>query len=344
MSERSAVDRKSGCRAQALSALALVLAAIPVLVWILIRVAGEDWWVGAALVYAPNIQWIAVPLVGVVVALIVRNGGLVALNVAAAAFAVFAVADFQVNTSRPLPEDRPVVRVATWNVYGWTEERDLVQERIMSWDCDIVCLQEAARSIFRDLLPGYESASAADLRIYVRGRILSRDSPRDPITHKRRMMVCEVETEDGARITVATVHIPRAEERGGVPREAEPLIDYIRGGVDLRGRMFAQLLGMLPDSGPVIVAGDMNTPPASQYYRQTAARLTDSFAAVGRGFGHTFVWRRKLPMLRIDYVWVGGGIEPLRIDLKDPHPSDHRPVVTDLAPPLQDGAEHIRPE
>lgn len=333
-----AVGRKSGCWGQVLSALAFVMAAAPVLVWILMRVPGEDWWVGAAFVYAPKLQWIAVSVVGFVLALIVRNVRLAALNVAAVAFAVFVVAGFQVNVPRPIPEDRPVIRVATWNVYGWTEERELVQERIMSWDCDIVCLQESARPVFGDLLPGYDSTWVADLRIYVRGRILSTEAPRDPISHKRRMMVCEVETEDGARLTVVTLHIPRAEEREGVPREAAPLIEYIRDGVDLRDRMFVRLLGLLPDSGPVIVAGDMNTPPASQFYRQTAERLTDSFAAVGRGFGYTFVWRRKVPMLRIDYVWAGGGIDPLRIYLKDPKPSDHRPIVTELALPA-DSAE-----
>ena len=62
----------------------------------------------------------------------------------------------------------------------------------------------------------------------------------------------------------------------------------------------------------MILAGDMNTPPTSRYWRRLRAELTDAFDVRGRGFGYTFAWRRGLALLRIDYIWAGGGAEPLR--------------------------------
>ncbi|MBD3292606.1 MAG: hypothetical protein GF393_06750 [Armatimonadia bacterium] len=328
----SHADRKQSGRKAVMAALSLLAALVPAAVWVLQHVPGEEAWIGAALVYAPTTPWIVAPAVGLLLALAARRWSRVLLSAASIAFAVLVVAGYQLNEPAPIPPDRPIIRLATWNVYGWTDERELVQDRIMSWDCDVVCLQEAARPVFRDLLPGYDSAMAADLRVYVRGKVLSAHAPPDPANRKRRMLICEVETDAG-RFTVVDVHIPRAEVARRTPREFEPLIDYIMAGVDVREQKFGQLLSELPTGVPLIVAGDLNTPPPSRYYDRMDERFTDSFAAVGRGFGNTFVWRRRLPILRIDYVWTGGGVAPLTCTMRDHRPSDHRPLVAELALP-----------
>ncbi|MFW5866191.1 MAG: endonuclease/exonuclease/phosphatase family protein [Armatimonadota bacterium] len=314
--------------------LSFVAAALPFAIWTVMQVPGEDWWPGAALVYAPKAQWIALPVIGLICAMIAGRPRLRLLNIIAGAFALFALAGFQLNNPPPLPEDRPVIRVATWNVYGWTTERDLVRDRIMSWDCDVVCLQESGGAVFEDLLPGYDSVASGDLRTFVRGEILSTETPRDLPVGPPRMMVTEVETDSG-RLTVFNVHIPRTERARSVPRQFRPLIDYIETGVEVRDTLFPKLLSRLPKSGPVVVAGDMNTPPASRYYRRVATRMTDSFDVAGRGFGYTFVWRKNYPILRIDYVWAGGGVDPLRCETRPRRPSDHRPVISTLAMPAQ---------
>ncbi|MFW6156962.1 MAG: endonuclease/exonuclease/phosphatase family protein [Armatimonadota bacterium] len=331
---RASETKRPGRRTRALSAPAVVAALLPLAVWVLMRVPGEDWWGGAALVYAPKAQWIAVPALGLLVAAIAHRGMLVAVNLAAVAFALFVIAGFELNRPVPPPEDRPVVRVATWNVYGWTDERELVRDRIMSWDCDVVCLQESRRAVFRDLLPGYESANIGDLRTYARGRIVRTQAPPDPMTRLRRMLLAEIETDAGP-LTVINLHIPRADRVGPTPRQVKPLIEYIETGVNSRARKFDQLIDLLPPRAPLVVTGDMNTPPASRYHALVSERLTDSFETVGSGFGYTFLWRRKLPMLRIDYVWTGGGVEPLRHRTAPAHPSDHRPIITELALPAE---------
>jgi endonuclease/exonuclease/phosphatase family metal-dependent hydrolase len=57
--------------------------------------------------------------------------------------------------------------------------------------------------------------------------------------------------------------------------------------------------------------------------------LSDSFRATSRGFGFTIPADR--PMLRIDYIYAGNGITPLRSHTLDSIVSDHRGVTADLS-------------
>ncbi|MEA3403192.1 MAG: endonuclease/exonuclease/phosphatase family protein [Armatimonadota bacterium] len=324
----------SGC---VLRLITLAAVAIVAGVWGLQRYPGEDWWLGALVTWGPQAQWIIPPALALVLTAAAREGRLTLINLAATAVALFVLAGFEINWGPDVPEGRPIVRVATWNVHGRTEDRQTVRDRILNWDCDVVCLQEAGRRAFNDLLPGYEDARARDLRVFVRGRIRGHEVIR---TERHRVHpLLRVEAEIGGQpLTVIALHIPRVRRSRRMPREVGPLAEYLREGRQVREEKFAHLLEVLPEEGPLLVAGDMNTPPTSRYWRSVDAHLTDAFEAVGRGFGFTFVWRRRLPMLRIDYVWAGGRITPVRCWVETAVPSDHRPVLAEVALPAADEA------
>ena len=55
---------------------------------------------------------------------------------------------------------------------------------------------------------------------------------------------------------------------------------------------------------PTLLLGDFNTPPNSLGHRLMSRSMTDSFGAVGAGFGYTF--RADIPVWRIDYIWSKG--------------------------------------
>ncbi|GJD50333.1 hypothetical protein OPKNFCMD_3072 [Methylobacterium crusticola] len=85
---------------------------------------------------------------------------------------------------------------------------------------------------------------------------------------------------------------------------------------------------------PVVLLGDLNAVPLSRAYRHLAARLTD---AEGGPFGG---WARptfpaRLPALRLDHIFVGGGIVSRGIRTlragEARLASDHLPLVADLA-------------
>ncbi|MCC7494548.1 MAG: endonuclease/exonuclease/phosphatase family protein [Fimbriimonadaceae bacterium] len=81
--------------------------------------------------------------------------------------------------------------------------------------------------------------------------------------------------------------------------------------------------------GPLLIAGDFNTPPRGRLYGQFAARYTDAFAAVGGGTGYTY--HRRLPLLRIDYLWSSPELRPLSCRVLPTPGSDHRPVLAEYA-------------
>ncbi|MGD9496174.1 MAG: endonuclease/exonuclease/phosphatase family protein [Armatimonadota bacterium] len=312
--------------------------------WAVQRWPGEDWWVGALLTWGPQVQWLAPPVLALLLTLMARRGMLAFVNLVVTAFALFALAGFEMNDYGAPAPGEGVVRVATWNVYGHTREREVVRERILSWDCDIVCLQESADPAYRELLPGYESTRAGDLRVFVRGAILSRRVISGARPRPQVVLVVEADTCAGP-VVALTTHVPRARRSRPVPREITPLADYVREGMQVREAKFEEVLGAIPHDRPMILAGDLNTPPTSRYWYRLSQRLTDAFDAAGRGFGHTFLWRRRWPLLRIDYVWAGGGARPLRCWVERAAPSDHRPVLAEIAlPPARDSDGNLGAE
>ena len=334
MAERGADGRrKRGCLRGCLPT-ALTIGSILVVggVLVLQRTPGESSWLGALLIYAPQVQWLVPPALALLATLAARRALLALINAAVLVGVLLGPVGLELNRPDTAPPGWGTVRVATWNVYGYTRERDVVRDRIMSWDCDIVCLQEARAQTFDDLLPGYESVLASDLRTHVRGRIIGHRMIRTERRRAHPMLEVQAETDAGP-VTVVSVHFPRTTRARSMPREIEPLARYVELSVRVRDDKFAQLERLLPPDGPMLVMGDMNTPPTSRYWRSLRAQMIDSFDAVGRGLGYSFVWRRKWPSLRIDYVWAGGGATPLRCWTEEAAPSDHRPVLAEIALP-----------
>ncbi len=88
----------------------------------------------------------------------------------------------------------------------------------------------------------------------------------------------------------------------------------------------ARAAGRVP--GPVLLAGDFNTPPQSAIFRQVWADYTDAFAAAGWGWGYTFISRRALG--RIDHILMGPGWRCDRCWVGPDVGSPHRPVIAEL--------------
>ncbi len=80
--------------------------------------------------------------------------------------------------------------------------------------------------------------------------------------------------------------------------------------------------------GPVIIAGDFNTPGRNSLLDPLREDFTDAFAAVGRGWPNTIT--AEHPMSRIDGIWVSGEMRPLHSRVVYTEHSDHRMVVTDV--------------
>jgi endonuclease/exonuclease/phosphatase (EEP) superfamily protein YafD len=85
--------------------------------------------------------------------------------------------------------------------------------------------------------------------------------------------------------------------------------------------------------GPVLVAGDFNTPPDSPIFRDYWSSFTNAFSHAGTGFGNTHFTR--LTAIRIDHVLAGPGCCVRRCWVGPKVGSAHRPVIADVVLPAQ---------
>lgn len=90
-----------------------------------------------------------------------------------------------------------------------------------------------------------------------------------------------------------------------------------------QARFIAELIKKSPH--PVVVIGDFNDPPTSYVYQTISAGLNDAFIDNCMGIGSTY--NGKLPMLRIDNILYGKGLQPNGFRIIPSPLSDHFPVV-----------------
>jgi endonuclease/exonuclease/phosphatase family metal-dependent hydrolase len=74
----------------------------------------------------------------------------------------------------------------------------------------------------------------------------------------------------------------------------------------------------------IIMAGDLNDPPQSYTYHVFSKLAKDAFRERGSGIGTTYAG--KIPLLRIDYIFVDKSLEVATFDIIKDHFSDHYAV------------------
>lgn len=81
--------------------------------------------------------------------------------------------------------------------------------------------------------------------------------------------------------------------------------------------------------GPLLVAGDFNTPTDSAWFPPLLATMQESFRAAGHGLAGT--WPAAAPVLSVDHVLASRHFRVVRCEHEGSWLSDHRAVVVDLA-------------
>jgi endonuclease/exonuclease/phosphatase family metal-dependent hydrolase len=97
-----------------------------------------------------------------------------------------------------------------------------------------------------------------------------------------------------------------------------------------RGTHVAELVELLGGpSGSFVLGGDLNARPDEPGPARLAAFATDCWAAAGEGPGETFP--AQGPTARIDYLYVGPSVRPIRAWTAGGTVSDHLMVVAEIA-------------
>ena len=88
----------------------------------------------------------------------------------------------------------------------------------------------------------------------------------------------------------------------------------------------------MPENARIVLAGDLNAISRAPSYRMLARRLRDAQVDAGGRLAATFPSR--LPLLRIDHIFIGEGISAQRTFVHDTplarRASDHLPLCADL--------------
>ena len=215
-----------------------------------------------------------------------------------------------------------MIRVATWNVHGLRGGVDAVAEALRGEAVDVLLLQESGpRRRLRAL--------GADLGMVVCG---------DPLSFPRRRIQNAVLVRPPRAVRSHSL----ARFHGGSvlhPRGALVAVlgDLVAVSVHLgmagpeRGRHVEELLELLDGAGgPIVVGGDLNAHPEDTTPVVIARRYPDTWetARDGQEDGNTFP--SDEPVARIDYLFAGPALRPLRAWTGGGTVSDHLMVIADL--------------
>lgn len=300
------------------------------LAWV---VVGDTWWTQPV-----NLTtfWWALPGVALApLALLAgRRRSAVLLAVPAAVW-IWSYGTAFVPSAGPGPVD---LRVASFNIYVNSPDADHVMRLVDANDPDVLILQEVfadrRAEIERRLgeryphVEAFESPGVGAVMVLSRFPVADVVPVGDTSGRSRQTGVVRLDV-DGRRVQVVPLHLISP-----CPTCGTSLLERLELEGDVRRAEIGAVLDALEPDVPTVLAGDLNSNERSGPYRRlVAAGFGDPQRAAGEGPG--FTWPndgRFGPWLRIDWVMTRG-LRPVDAFVDRGGPSDHRPVVVDLAIP-----------
>jgi len=316
--------------------LAAANAVVGWVLWLVEAFVAERHWLTTLVTYLPQHAFGLPTLLLLLVAARRRDWLLGGISLATGAFLLVALMGFTV----PLPSTpKPTgvrVRVMTYNIHHAMAGAAPVAAVIRQIDPDIVCLQEAGAlrpwpdpvPRLQALLPGWQVVRHGEAAIFTRYPVLSYHGQSVPNGGGRMFLTAQVSLK-GRRLSLVNTHLSTAAHPRSLARGFRCALEELRQTTTTRNTQAAALLAVarrLP--APVVIAGDLNTPPRGLLYQQVTIEHRDLFAAAGLGLGSTFP--APLPLLRIDYLLATRDLHAHRCFVPRLRASDHRPVVAEI--------------
>jgi endonuclease/exonuclease/phosphatase family metal-dependent hydrolase len=212
------------------------------------------------------------------------------------------------------------IRAATWNVRGIRAGVDAVAALIREQEVEVLLVQESGpRRRLRSLGATLGMEVAADPFAFPRRRAKDAVLVRPP----RR-----IRSHRQIRFRGASLLYPRGALIARLDDLTVMSVHLGLNGAERRDHV-AQLLAVLRDEpGPILLGGDLNANPWDPAVAGIADAYPDVWAAVGVGDGPTMP--AADPKARIDFLFAGPAVQPLRVRTVPTTASDHLMVVADL--------------
>lgn len=296
-------------------AICWAYAAAAVIGFLLLRGLGERWWPATFLLFSPRWIW-AAPLPIVIPAAAVLCGRLVWVPLLTGVFVLFGLLGFCIpwRTWTSHRSAHLTVRILTCNGHAHQINTDTLEEQIAEGNPDIIALQDFWPRRMPQVLrqPGWFFHRDEELFIASRYPITRfedlgihsiRPDDQTPLgTSSRGVAACYTLQLPTGPITFVNLHLASAHRSLSAMREDAELSGELLAGNSSRRRYESQVIRQRVNqiSGPVILAGDFNTPDDSPLFRSAWSGLQDAFNVAGFGFGVTYARHRTA--LRIDHV------------------------------------------
>lgn len=231
------------------------------------------------------------------------------------------------------------VRLLDWNLhYGVSAEPavdlDEIVEVVRASGAQVVTLQEVSR--------GWLMGGGADMATYL-GQQLGMRSVFVPAADRQfgNMVLWDDALGEGTDVVTTALPYGAGPQRrsatsvtldvAGTPlRVTSVHLQHRMGNIDTRLDQIATLLDAQPASGAQVVAGDLNAEPGwPEVALLASAGLVSAVDEAGDPDLRTFP--SDMPTSRIDWVF-GSGVTFSEVEVLDVRASDHRPVLTTVAP------------
>jgi vancomycin resistance protein VanJ len=305
--------------------------------WIGLLTAADLWWPATLLLFSP--RWLLLlPPVPFLLAAVLRPRLLVplvaTLVLVAGPLMGFCVPWQSFQGAAPCGRH---FRVLTCNMHYTTKDPTELDRLLAASRPDIVALQEwRGPSEFAALPRAEWHTHRLDAQLLVSAYPIRRGTRLGGGSSSANGLVMryELETPLGL-VTLFSVHLasPRqglytvVHERGQAPEGLEDA-SRLRWGQSENLARAARAV-----EGPVLLAGDFNTPPESAIFRRPWSGFTDAFGSAGWGWGYTFIGGRTL--VRIDHILAGPGWNCDSCWVGPNVGSPHRPLLADLTWPAE---------
>jgi vancomycin resistance protein VanJ len=291
---------------------------------------GEHHWLATILAYIPQHLY-GIPSVLLLIWAIGRKSllGFVANLIVLAGFLITFMG-FNIprpNAALNPSSSQPTLRFVTYNLH----QDNKAIATLKRLQPDIAVLQESrdVNGMLNDLraaFPDYSIQHEYELTTISRFPIRDKRIYRLP---KNRRPVLEVTLDvNGQAVRVVNMHYTTLDFQGLASRNTNTS-DRINKNALLRLGMTKILLELEDSKIPLVIGGDFNTTPRGAMYSSLRAKYSNAFEQAGWGFG--FTYNSKLPVIRIDHVWLNSRVQATRAFAVNDQASDHRPFVTDFS-------------
>ncbi|HID23159.1 MAG TPA: hypothetical protein EYP14_12260 [Planctomycetaceae bacterium] len=320
-------------------------------IWWLLSVVSESWWLSCALTYLPRRPY-ALPALVLLFAGLCCDRRTFWLSVAAAGLALGPIAGFQLPAVHTIYTMRnttsvgkpPPLKIVTCNVQQFRPDFATVLQEVGRENPDVVAFQECVgdHPLLKRFFRGWNRIQVGEL--WVGSKYPLRELGRCRTTGSgRRTAIAVLIDARGQAFVLVNLHFmtPRHTLRGltlkGLLsgddlRAVESMIERRSAEAGETWRFVEEVAA----GQPVVICGDFNTPSSSSLYRAYWSNYTNAFDVAGFGYGFTAPcashrhWPDGWPWIRVDHILVSSDWRVLSCRVGRKNGSDHRLVAAQL--------------